>query len=134
MNETLRLMKMEERLDFVRVYVEGMGQMLTQPEFLGGRSAQRAVEILEDDQLIKYIKPAEVSSGKIDITIGEEHIHSGLKSFSVILSEYGIPGMVSGLICAIGPTRMDYSTTIATIRYVAKFLSQLHEMRNGNRA
>ena len=133
MNETLRLMKMEERLDFVRLYLEGMGQMLTQPEFLGGRSAQRAVEILEDDQLIKYIKLAEVDSGKIDITIGEEHSHSGLKSFSVILSEYGIPGMISGLICAIGPTRMDYSATIATIRYVAKFLSQLHEMRNGNR-
>jgi heat-inducible transcriptional repressor len=124
---------MEERLDLVRFYLEGMGRMLTQPEFLGGRSAQRAVEILEDAQLIKYIKLTEVSSGKIDITIGEEHSHPDLKSFSVILSEYGIPGMVSGLICAIGPTRMDYSTTVATIRYVAKFLSNLYVMRNGNR-
>lgn len=132
-NETLRLMKMEERLDFVRLYLEGMGQMLTQPEFLVGRSAQRAVQILEDNQLIEYIKLAEVDSGKIDITIGEEHSNSELKSFSVVLSEYGIPGMVSGLICAIGPTRMDYSATIATIRYVAKFLSHLHMMRNGNR-
>ena len=128
--EALRLMAMEEQAEYVRPYLEGLGHMLAQPEFLKGASAQRAVEALEDHQLISYILAPEGEASQISITIGEEHRHPELQSFSVVLAEYGVPGTVSGLVCAIGPTRMDYALSIASVRYLAQFLSNLHATLN----
>ena len=124
--EALRLMAMEDQAEHVRPYLEGLGHMLAQPEFLKGARAQRAVELLEDPDLIGSILAADGETKDISITIGEEHQHPGLQTFSVVLAQYGVPGAVSGLVCAIGPTRMDYGLVIASVRYLAQFLSSLH--------
>ena len=124
--EALRLMAMEDQAEYVRSYLEGLGHMLAQPEFLKGASARRAVELLENQDLINSILAADGEAREVSITIGEEHRHPGLQSFSVVLAEYGVPGAVSGLVCAIGPTRMDYALAITSVRYLAQFLSNLH--------
>lgn len=129
-NEALRLMEIEEQAEDVRPHLEGLGQMLGQPEFLKGGHAQRAVEVLEDQQLIGYILPAGGEPGEVYVTIGEEHRHEQLQAFSVVLAQYGIPGTVTGVVCAIGPTRMDYALAIASVRYLAQFLSDLHATLN----
>ena len=129
-NEALRLMEIEEQAEDVRPHLEGLGQMLGQPEFLKGSHAQRAVEVLQDQQLIGYILPAEGEQGEVYVTIGEEHHNERLQAFSVVLAQYGIPGTVTGVVCTIGPTRMDYALAIASVGYVSRFLSDLHATLN----
>jgi heat-inducible transcriptional repressor len=41
------------------------------------------------------------------------------------LSRYGLPGVASGALGVLGPTRMPYANTISTVRFVSNLLSDL---------
>jgi len=60
----------------------------------------------------------------VAVRIGSEHGHEGLRSTSVVTSGYGGADVVAGL-GVLGPTRMDYPTTMATVRAVASYVSRL---------
>ena len=68
----------------------------------------------------------ELSSDRalVAVRIGSENDHEGLRSTSVVTSGYGGADIVAGL-GVLGPTRMDYPTTIATVRAVARYVSRL---------
>ena len=68
----------------------------------------------------------ELSSDRslVAVRIGSENDHEGLRSTSVVTSGYGGADIVAGL-GVLGPTRMDYPTTIATVRAVARDVSRL---------
>ena len=57
--------------------------------------------------------------------IGHENPYAGLQSTSVVSTGYG-PGaeLVAGL-GVLGPTRMDYPTTMASVRAVAPYVSRI---------
>ena len=124
--ETLNVMDLEEQAEPERPYIDGLGHMLGQPEFASGSRAKEAVEALEDDQLLSHVLSEASDTGQVQIIIGEEHRHHQLHTFSVVLSQYGVPGTVMGTICAIGPTRMEYGRAIASVRYLAHVLGGLH--------
>ena len=60
----------------------------------------------------------------VGVRIGSEHGHEGLRSTSTVTSGYGGSDVVAGL-GVIGPTRMDYPMTMATVRAVARYVSRL---------
>lgn len=60
----------------------------------------------------------------VAVRIGSEHAHEGLRATSVVTSGYGGTDVVAGL-GVLGPTRMDYPTTMATVRAVARYVSRL---------
>ncbi len=61
----------------------------------------------------------------VAVRIGRENEHAGLRSTSVVTSGYGRgPDIVAGL-GVLGPTRMDYPSTMATVRAVARYVSRL---------
>ncbi len=62
----------------------------------------------------------------VAVRIGSEHGHEGLRATSVVTSGYGGTDIVAGL-GVLGPTRMDYPTTMATVRAVARYVSRLLE-------
>lgn len=55
----------------------------------------------------------------VSVLIGHEHQHTGLASTSVVSTGYGAGG-----IGVVGPTRMDYPLTMASVRAVARYVSQ----------
>jgi heat-inducible transcriptional repressor len=59
------------------------------------------------------------------VRIGREITHSGLAEASVVSSGYGSGGEVLARLGILGPTRMDYPTTIAAVRAVARYLSKV---------
>lgn len=69
---------------------------------------------------------SELSSDRsvVAVRIGRENDHEGLRSTSVVTSGYGGLDVVAGL-GVLGPTRMDYPTTMATVRAVARYVSRL---------
>ncbi len=61
----------------------------------------------------------------VAVRIGRETQHEGLAQTSVVTTGYGGDGSSVALIGSIGPTRMDYPGTIATVRAVARYLSRV---------
>jgi heat-inducible transcriptional repressor len=62
------------------------------------------------------------------VRIGEEQDESGLKRTSLVTMSYGIEGNPMGGLGIIGPTRMDYSSSMSAVnavaRYVGRFLTE----------
>lgn len=61
----------------------------------------------------------------VSVRIGHEHQHQGLLGTSVVSSGYGSKGEVVARLGVLGPTRMDYPTTMAAVRAVARYVSRI---------
>jgi heat-inducible transcriptional repressor len=59
------------------------------------------------------------------VRIGHETAHQGLAETALVASGYGSQGQVLARLGVLGPTRMDYPTTIGTVRAVARYLSRI---------
>jgi heat-inducible transcriptional repressor len=63
---------------------------------------------------------------KITIRIGAENEVEGLRSTSLVTAAYGGTGdRALAKLGVIGPTRMDYPTTIGAVRAVARYVGQI---------
>lgn len=110
-----------------------------QANLLGYRELeQNAGELLEFlhrgeplNQIIASIK------NDLDVRIGSENNYKELKNSSMIISRYMIGDREGGSIGIIGPTRLNYSRLIPSIKYltgiVGRLLSEVYEedMPNG---
>lgn len=61
----------------------------------------------------------------VSVRIGRENLHEGLLDTSVVTSGYGSGGEVVARLGVLGPTRMDYPTTMAAVRAVARYVSRI---------
>jgi heat-inducible transcriptional repressor len=84
------------------------------------------LEALEEQVvLLKLLTEMAADSGGIGVRIGREHQHAGLTETAVVASGYGGEGEVVARLGVLGPTRMDYPTTIAAVRAVARYVSRI---------
>ena len=58
------------------------------------------------------------------VRIGEEQDESGLKRTSLVTMGYGIEGNPLGGLGIIGPTRMDYSSSMSAVNAVARYVGR----------
>lgn len=126
--ELARLLDEEEREGLAHRYTEGLGHMLSQPEFQSAVSAREAVEVVEDDDTLRNVLPVlseQAGAGSVQVIIGGESRSQQLRPYSVVIARYGTPGEAMGVIGILGPTRMDYVRAISSVRYIADFLSGL---------
>ena len=61
----------------------------------------------------------------VAVRIGHENDHAGLFATSLVTSGYGSGGEVVARLGVLGPTRMDYPTTMAAVRAVARYVSRV---------
>ena len=72
--------------------------------------------------------PERAGSGEDDMTrvyIGDENEFEDLRATSVVSTGYGPGNTVVGGLGVLGPTRMDYPATIATVRAVARYVGDV---------
>ncbi len=110
------------------VYLDGLSNVLTEPEFSGSDDARRALRVLEehstlDNLLARTIMTSAV--GGVQVLIGGEGTWDELRQCSIVLARYGMPGLATGTLGVLGPLRMPYGQTISTVRFVASLLSDL---------
>ncbi|MDO5630144.1 MAG: heat-inducible transcriptional repressor HrcA [Mobilicoccus sp.] len=67
----------------------------------------------------------DVPRADIAVTIGHENPHADLAETSVVSAGYGAGGDVVGGLGVLGPTRMDYPRTMASVRAVARYVSEM---------
>ncbi len=64
-------------------------------------------------------------SDAVAVRIGHENPHQGLTSTSMVSAGYAAGSEVVAGLGVLGPTRMDYPTTMATVRAVARYVSEI---------
>ena len=86
------------------------------------------LEALEEHVvLLKLLSEMAADPGDVGVRIGRETAHQGLAETAVVASGYGGRGEVVARLGVLGPTRMDYPTTIAAVRAVARYVSHILE-------
>lgn len=62
---------------------------------------------------------------RVTVQIGRETRNDNLRGASVVSTAYGASGTVLGSVGVLGPTRMDYPNTIASVAAVAKYVGEV---------
>ncbi|HPH96364.1 MAG TPA: heat-inducible transcriptional repressor HrcA [Anaerolineaceae bacterium] len=110
------------------VYLDGLTNVLAEPEFSGSEDARRALRLLEERSLLDNLLSRTVmtiSPGGVQVLIGGEGTWDELRQCSVVLARYGLPGFATGTLGVLGPMRMSYGHTISTVRFISALLSDL---------
>ncbi len=84
------------------------------------------LEALEENVvLLRLLTEMAADSAGVTVRIGHENQHAGLAETSIVAAGYGADGEPLARIGALGPTRMDYAGTMASVRAVARYLSRI---------
>jgi heat-inducible transcriptional repressor len=84
------------------------------------------LEALEEHVvLLKLLATMSNEGDVVAVRIGHENPHAGLSATSVVSTGYGAGKEVVAGLGVLGPTRMDYPTTMASVRAVARYVSQI---------
>jgi len=111
------------------VVLDGLTNVLAEPEFSSPGEARRALRVLEEKPLLNEILSQTVlhgpSQGGVQVLIGGEGIYDALSQVSIVLARYGTPGLATGTLGVLGPMRMPYGRTISIVRFLSSLLSDL---------
>jgi len=84
------------------------------------------LEALEEHVVLLTLLTTMSDEGDVvAVRIGHENPHAGLSATSVVSTGYGTGRDVVAGLGVLGPTRMDYPTTMASVRAVARYVSQI---------
>jgi heat-inducible transcriptional repressor len=110
------------------VYLDGLTNVLAEPEFTGSEDARRALRILEERSLLQDLisrTALSTTQGGVQVLIGGEGTWDELRQWSLVVGSYGLPGLATGSLGVLGPMRMSYGRAISTIRFLSGLLSDL---------
>ena len=111
------------------VVLDGLTNVLAEPEFSAPGEARRALRVLEEKPLLNEILSKTVlhshSQGGVQVLIGGEGIYDALSQVSIVLARYGTPGLATGTLGVLGPMRMPYGRTISIVRFLSSLLSDM---------
>lgn len=110
------------------VYVDGLTNVLAEPEFTAADEARKALRLLEERSLLQDLLARTIMNGHVgsmQVLIGSEGGWEELRQCSMVLARYGVPGLATGTLGVLGPMRMPYARTIPTVRFMADLLSDL---------
>jgi heat-inducible transcriptional repressor len=85
------------------------------------------LEALEEHVVLLKLLGEATSPSTLTVRIGHEVPFEGLASTSVVATGYGAGDLPMGTLGIVGPTRMDYPGTMASVRAVARYLSKILE-------
>ena len=111
------------------VVLDGITNVLAEPEFSGSEEARRALRVLEEKPMLQHLLSQTVlhgsSVGGVQVLIGGEGVWDSLSQCSIVLARYGTPGLATGTLGVLGPMRMPYGRTISIVRFLSGLLSDL---------
>ena len=108
------------------VVVGGVSNLADEAQAWRRETLRRLFETLEREQEIMHVLQ-DVSSGTpgLAVTIGTEHPTTGEWDASLVTAPFKVGDATLGTIGVVGPTRMDYLSAMASVRAVARRLSEL---------
>jgi heat-inducible transcriptional repressor len=92
---------------------------LAAPDF--GKGLREVLEALEEQVVLMRLL-GEAASPSVTVLIGAE---TGLQGASVVSAGYKAGGQAGAKLGVLGPTRMDYPSTMGAVRAVARYVGQI---------
>jgi heat-inducible transcriptional repressor len=106
-----------------RLVVAGAANLVrTEQDFAG--NILGVIEAIEEQVVLLKLFGEMAADEGIAVRIGRENAAFGLGETSVVSSSFEIPGRDVSRLGIVGPTRMDYSQSMAAVRAVARYLSR----------
>jgi heat-inducible transcriptional repressor len=115
----------EEEAALGDVFRDGVREVLSQPEFSRSDRILDLIDVLEQRTLSTAIPIRQLNEDGISVVIGAENSYEAMRECSLVVARYGSGVGPSGVVAVLGPTRMRYSRTIPTVRYLASLLGDL---------
>jgi heat-inducible transcriptional repressor len=110
------------------VYLDGITNVLSEPEFSNSGEARRALHLLEERSMLQDLLSRTVlttNTNGIQVLIGGEGTWDELRDCSIVLARYGSPDQATGTLGVLGPMRMSYGRSISIVRFISTILSDL---------
>lgn len=110
------------------LYRDGLGNMLSEPEFSEPDKAKHTLELFEDQGMLDDLLSRTVferNASGVHVIIGGEDTWDQLGDCSVIIARYGTREHGMGAVGILGPLRMAYSRGVSTVRFVSDLMSEL---------
>lgn len=106
-----------------RIIMAGTANLARSGSEFGEQMAPILEAFEEQVVLLRLLTSMAEDHAEISVRIGRENTHESFSSTSVVAAEYGHLAGSSARLAVLGPTRMDYPTTISAVRAVAKYVS-----------
>jgi heat-inducible transcriptional repressor len=110
------------------LFLDGITNVLAEPEFNDTGEARKALRVLEERTLLNELfsnTVLNIDEGSVQVLIGGENEWDDLSQCSIVLSKYGAPGLAYGTVGVLGPIRMAYGQTISAVRFMSGLLSDM---------
>jgi heat-inducible transcriptional repressor len=107
-----------------KIILAGASNLARREEDFPGSISPVLEAIEEQVVLLKLITEMQAEQHGVTLRIGRENAYEGLSNASVVVSGYENQGSEIAKLGVIGPTRMDYSSNIAAVRAVARYLTK----------
>lgn len=113
-----------------KISVIGTSKLLKEPEFLENEKAFSLIDFFENMDMVYELgdmlhENHPSKQNELKILIGKEIKIAQLQNCSLIIGSYNIGNKSTGSIGLLGPTRMHYGKSIATLEEMIKNLSYL---------
>jgi heat-inducible transcriptional repressor len=109
------------------LYVDGAARLLSEHRFQDVSQLNQLLDALERRVSLLGVLSHALHERDIYVRIGGENEMPALQSLSLVAGNYGLPQRNLGTVSVIGPTRMNYSRAIMTVREAALQLSRFVE-------
>jgi len=110
-----------------RIYLGGVFNILSQPEFHNIEKVKTLLSLLEQEQLLRSLMGENAGGDGVTVRIGNELNRDEIKDCSVVMGTYHIDGKPVGTVGVLGPTRMDYAWVVSVVEYMSRNLSETME-------
>lgn len=104
------------------LYLSGMGNLFSQPEFMTGTHAQSVARLL--DNLEPWLREA-APNEPLNVYIGAENPIGKTSGASLIISRFRSPYSDRSYIGVLGPTRQSYGKVMRLVRHAGAMLEEV---------
>lgn len=104
------------------LYLAGMGNLFSHPEFLGGANAQNVARLL--DNLEPWLREA-APNEPLNVFIGSENPIGKTSGATLIISRFRSPYSDRSYIGVLGPTRQSYARVMRLVRQTGAMLEEV---------
>lgn len=104
------------------LYLSGIGNLFSQPEFIGGNHAQAVAQLL--DNLEPWLREA-APNEPLNVYIGSENPIGKSSGASLIISRFRSPYSDNSYIGVLGSTRQSYAKVMNLVRHTGAMLEEV---------
>jgi heat-inducible transcriptional repressor len=104
------------------VSLEGLAQLLSQPEFAQSQKLRPILEVLEHQPLLARFLAESLASPGVQVIIGAENRLEQMREASLVLTRYGSEEDAWGVLGVLGPTRLPYWRAVPMVRFMAELM------------